>query len=336
MLLKLYTYSVLILLLFHSTVTSAQCDNSKLWFNYGGYSDTTVATLFLNVTLCDAEEKEVLDSSYVSLSILNEEGDVKNDSILVGETKGISFYHGVYTLNLSFNGYQPTAIINYKAIPDQFSRGQVILGKNDELIELNTNPYVHVPKNGNDTSFHDNGAIKSVLTYLNDAIVKSIFYYANGNVHSKYEAYTDSLFSTISFYPNGKIEFVTTWNKGLTIGFRKDYYENGKLKQELLNTSKGQLNWTQIDSNGIVFVKNGNSDKRYWRGKEKPTIFGYYKNGRKHGLWIWLNNGQVFKRYRYKNGVLVLYEFYNSDGELYRKSTYNKEGKEKKTTYKTE
>ncbi|WP_027421410.1 toxin-antitoxin system YwqK family antitoxin [Crocinitomix catalasitica] len=331
--LQFYTYLILILVLFTPMKASAQCDNSTLWFDYGGYSDTTVATLYLKIDLCDKKQSDANDNNYVSIVIANEDDFEKKDSILIGVTKGILFNAGIYKINLSFKGYQPTEILNYEAIPDQISSAQILLGKNEKLIALNTNPYVHIPKNGIDTIYHENKTLKGVLTYSNDKIIKSIFYYDSGNIRSKYEVFSDTLFSKISFYPNGQLEFITTWNKGLTTGYRKDYYENGSLKQELFNTSEGQLNWTQIDSNGIVFVKNGNSVKSYWRAREKPEIFGYYKNGHRHGLWLWRKDGQIFKKYRYKYGVLVLYEFYDSEGNLYRRSTYNKQGIEKKTTY---
>jgi len=317
-----------------STSAYSQTNSSRIVdFYYGGYSDTVVALLTVEVLSIESTTGECIPLNNSTIRIFDENGIIKEYELHGVHKKQIGFSWGWYAIKVEADGYQKLIILDYKSRPDQVSFAKVCLVLGYGVVRESSNPWPDpIPKNGIDTTFYTSGKIESIKKWRNDTLLESIRWHESDQLSYEMRKLNDSTELTYSYYPNGQITFITLWNKGLTVGFRKDYYENGNLKRELLNTETGQLVWTGIDSAGEYRVKEGNSVKSYWKDHEKPSLFGYYKNGKKHGKWKWNNSdGTKFKRYKYRHGELVLYKFYSSDGKLYRKSRY-KNGIEK-TTY---
>lgn len=149
-------------------------------------------------------------------------------------------------------------------------------------------------KEGINKEYYPNGQLKSEF-YIKDGKLDGInrCWYLNGQIqlYSKYKngqqidtsiAYLENgkkmifeifengtQIQSISYYDNGKIQS-ETYNpiNSNKINYRKDYYENGKLK---FHTS---ISNSTFGGEGIYYDSNGNIEYK-----------GNYKDGQKDGIW---------------------------------------------------
>jgi hypothetical protein len=101
-------------------------------FHYGGYGDTTVATLtghifYLNAATISLHAEIPLQG--VTIKVLENNQMVTTDSTGYFEA---SFYRGIFSLLITKEGYQPLLIKNYVADPDQYSGVTIYLEKGKE------------------------------------------------------------------------------------------------------------------------------------------------------------------------------------------------------------
>ena len=325
-------YIILYLILFFfSIVGFSQSDSSRiLKFYYGGYGDTIVAILTVEVLTLDSITNEFKPLYNSTIQIFNESGIERAFELKENHRQDIGFGPGWYSVEVSAIGYQKLIISDFKSRPDQYSYARIYLASGEGEVNNSSNPIPDpIPRNSTDTTYYADGTLKSIYKWKNDTLLLKMNWYETGQLSYNMTKLNDSTELIFSYYPNGQLSFTTLWNKSLTIGFRTDYFDNGVLKEEKFNTEKGQLYWTKKDSLGNFIIRDGNSIKSYWKNHKKPEIFGYYKNGKKHGRWIWnYSDGTKFKRYKYKKGDLLLYKFYDQNGKLYSRSKY-KNGKER-------
>jgi len=333
---KFLSISGFVIMLLASRVF-AQSDSSRvLDFLYGNYGDTIVAFLNIKVLTPDSSggENKYLENVVITIT---EKGsnETTTDTIANGK-KYFAFRKGMFSILISKTGYQSILITNYKSDPDQFSWAYCLLVKGEGVVRFDTKPKPDpVPKNGIDTFYFDNHQIRAIVAYKNDKIMRQIWYYENGALRRNMQRICDTIDCFVEYYPDGVIKSIGTYNEDLTIGFGNDYHPDGKLRCEVLNSSKGQICWTVLDSLGNYEVKDGNSIRSYYRKHhiKQKFIYPYRKNGREHGTWIWNNrDGTKYKKFRYRNGQLRSYKYW-SDGKLYSKSTYNRKGEEKQRNY---
>jgi len=112
-------------------------------------------------------------------------------------------------------------------------------------------------------------------TYFQNGQVKLKAFYKNKKLAGKY----------ISFYENGKKSRESNYKNGLLTGQSKSWFTNGRLKSVVGHkTTKidGELRSVK-DGVEITYGQNG-----------IPTSKGFYKNGKKNGLWqTWHTNKQL-------------------------------------------
>jgi hypothetical protein len=102
------------------------------YFNYGGYGDTSYATLGGKIFRLDTSIKT--KDSLVPLANVTVRVEEKNKIVLTdsGGSYGLWFGKGLFTIVIRKNGYQPLRIKNYEAHPDQFSEATIYLEKGTE------------------------------------------------------------------------------------------------------------------------------------------------------------------------------------------------------------
>jgi len=115
--------------------------------------------------------------------------------------------------------------------------------------------FVNDQKQGEWTTFYENGKIMSVTTFKNN----------------KPNGYTKS------YYPSGNIQEEGNWQLNKWIGEYKYYYENGQLKYHWYYDENGQRTGKQD-----YFYSNGQKqiEGEWLQGKETGTIKEYHPNGK--------------------------------------------------------
>ncbi|HLP10326.1 MAG TPA: hypothetical protein VK177_00240 [Flavobacteriales bacterium] len=107
-------------------------------------------------------------------------------------------------------------------------------------------------------------------------------------------------------YP-GVEAFTANYYNGYRTGFVKYYYPDGKLMMtQVFQKSKKNGEYTLYNQQGEIVQKGvyvNNVKDGYWNWR-KYQFMGKYKNGLKHGRWVYIVNGAK-QTYHYKKGVLV-------------------------------
>ncbi|MCH2225102.1 MAG: hypothetical protein MK066_10070 [Crocinitomicaceae bacterium] len=286
-------------------------DSRVIDFYYGGFSDTSVAMLKVTSNLDELEVK------ILSKNIVFDDNKIKSNEYL-------GFSHGYWDLQFSMKGFDTILIKDYYALPDQVSRVQLYLSRGKEKVIYTTKPPSYLfPKNGSDSTFFENGQLNQTSTYRNDTLIYQSRYYQNGSLKYKKELLDNGLTSSIKYYENGQLEFIAFWNKVTTEGYRKEFFEDGRLKEHLLNTQEGQLRWYSTDSTGTVTIERGNTLIDYRIKNDIDTTINVYRSGLKDGKWIYhRSDGSLLWIEEYKYGKKVLFEHYSSDGNLTKRVIY--------------
>lgn len=86
----------------------------------------------------------------------------------------------------------------------------------------------------------------------------------------------------MTYYPNGQVTELITYMGGIKEGSNRYYSPEGTLLKDL-NYIKDQLDGEAI----------------YYNAKGDMVIKGFYKNGKKNGLWITYANGEVVSEERF-------------------------------------
>jgi len=119
-------------------------------------------------------------------------------------------------------------------------------------------------------SWYSNGQLEFYSKYKDgQQIDTSITYLENGQIKF-FEIFKDGKsIQNISYYDNGKIQ-TETYNpiKSNDNNYRKDYYENGKLKLKIVVSN------STFNGEGIYYDNNENIEYK-----------GNYKDGQKDGIW---------------------------------------------------
>lgn len=292
-------------------------------FYYDGFGDDIHAFLKIELSL-DKMTRLYKKTDKVKLSIFNNKGELLLDSLINENGANYPFDHGYYDLLFTKKGYDSVLIRNYYAVPDQVSQTHVLIAQGQSKIVYTTKPPAYLfPKNGTDTIYYSNGKIQQIKTYLNDKLVEEARYFEDGKLMRKMTEIENELTSLSEYYQNGKINVVAIWNTGTTSGFRKEYFEDGRLKEHLLNTDQGQLRWYSTDSSGNCIIRNGNTDLDYRKKHDLSSDTNIYKGGLKEGKWIYhRSDGSVLWVEEYLNGKKTLFEHYANDGSLISRTVY--------------
>ncbi|MCF8298262.1 MAG: hypothetical protein K9J13_12015 [Saprospiraceae bacterium] len=312
-------YFFIHIITFISIFGYSQSDSSRLiYFDYGGWGDTCVAFLTIDVVQIDSTSGRYIPLKNSKIIIANENKELKEYILQNNNRKTISFSWGWYEIEIKAEGYQTLKIIDYKSRPDQFSRTKICLVTGQGIVSVSSNPWPDpIPKNGIDTTFYTSREIDCIKEWRNDTLYQCTCWYKSGQLRYEMRKLSDSTQMSHSYYKSGQLYHIGFSNNQLTIGFVKEYYEDGRLKEELLNSETGQLVWTRIDSTGEYIVKYGNSVKSHPKYRENQCMFGYYKNGKKHGKWICRDiDGKRQRKYKYKHGKILLFITYGSDDRL--------------------
>lgn len=248
-------YYLIIIQLFISVSCFSQSEKTQVkYFNYGGFGDTIVALLSLDLDFFESEN----DTNKIHLISWNKESKTSTNTVLFQKKITIGFSYGFYDLEIRRKGFDVVKINNYYAVPDQVSKTKINLKHGQDTISYLTIPPSYLfPKNSSDTIFHDNGKIREIKAFKNDEIINHKKYFEDGSIERQMNYIDKELIYLIQYYQNGKIEFITVYNQGTTIGFRIEYYENGILKEHLINTEAGQKIWERKDSDGNYLIKEG-------------------------------------------------------------------------------
>lgn len=304
--------AIFVIILTTATFGLCQSGESRIVsFNYGGFSDTSVALLRVSSNL-DELNVEILSN------------DTVFDDTILQKNKYLGFSFGYWDLLFTMKGYDSILIKNYYAVPDQVSKVQLYLSKGRQKVIYTTNPPSYLfPKNGSDSTFFENGELNEISTYRNDKLIYQAKYFSNGSLKYKKELIDNGLTSAIQYYENGQLEFIAIWNKSTTEGYRKEYFDDGRLKEHLLNTNEGQLRWYSTDSSGAITIENGYTLMDYRINHGLDTTINVYRGGLKDGKWIYkYSNGNILWIEEYINGKKVLFEHYSQDGTLYKREEY--------------
>jgi antitoxin component YwqK of YwqJK toxin-antitoxin module len=160
------------------------------------------------------------------------------------------------------------------------------------------------PKEGLNREYYPNGNLRNEF-FIKDGKIDGIskYWYSNGQIefYSKYRA-GDHIDTSITYLENGQIRFLEIFENGKSIydthfydngqvksetnnlinssniNYRKDYYENGKLKLKI------EISNSTFNGEGIYYDKNENIQYK-----------GNYKDGQKNGIWYKLepSTGQI-------------------------------------------
>lgn len=105
-----------------------------------------------------------------------------------------------------------------------------------------------------------------------------LYYHEKQNKLMMREFYKNDILdgAKTTFYPNGKITEESNYKNGVQEGANNYYSSEGVLLKKLSYT-KGEL-----QGEAYYYDANGN-----------VTIHGFYKNGKKNGLWQYYKNGKV-------------------------------------------
>jgi len=143
------------------------------------------------------------------------------------------------------------------------------------------------------TAFYENGGVLSLGKYVNH-LQDSIWVYYDPNTKLyKKEQYVlgKKEGKSIVFFPNGNVVEITTWHNNMQNGLWKRFFDNGQL-----NVETTYINGV-LDGPAKIYAE-GNPDE--------PEIWGNYKNDRKNGRWIYVNqNTGAADTVVYKNGQLA-------------------------------
>lgn len=306
-------YTVLVILFAMATFGLSQSKESHVVdFYYGGFSDTSVALLQVTSNLPE-----------LGFKILHNDVLFIDTSITPNQYMG--FNHGHWDLLFYKIGYDTILIKDYYAVPDQVADVQLYLSKGNKKVIYTTKPPSYLfPKNGTDSTFFENGQLNWIRTYRNDTLIYQAEFFESGSLKYKNELVDNGLTAAIKYYENGQLEFIAFWNKGTTEGYRKEFFEDGKLKEHLLNTDAGQLRWYSTDSTGTVTIDKGDTLMDYRVKNGIDTTTNIYRGGLKDGRWIYhrSDDGSLLWIEEYINGKKVLFEHYSSDGTLTKKVEY--------------
>jgi antitoxin component YwqK of YwqJK toxin-antitoxin module len=123
-------------------------------------------------------------------------------------------------------------------------------------------------------SWYSNGQLQYYSKYKDGQhIDTSITYLENGQIKF-FELVKDGKSrKSISYYDNGQVQS-EQYNPGKSTGinYRKDYYENGKLKLEIIVSN------STFNGEGIYYDNKGNVEYK-----------GNYQDGQKDGIWYKFN-----------------------------------------------
>lgn len=183
-----------------------------------------------------------------------------------------------------------------------------------------------------DTLYHDNGKIKKIRANFDNKLISEKDYFEDGTLKRKMKYVDKDIIYVTQYFDTSHIQYIAMYNEKLTIGFSKEFYSNGILKEYYINTENGILPWEVRDSIGNHKIKNGNTSKSYRRKNKLSTRTNLYKNGLKNGTWIWYSpEGYKFKLskekksrlglrlFKYKNGVLKVHkEFRDGKRTIYK------------------
>ena len=156
------------------------------------------------------------------------------------------------------------------------------------------------PFTGAAVRHYDNGQLKKRLTYV-DGLPYGISeeYFSNGQVKSrgyhKGASWNGDLWMVIPirdgtweyYYQNGQLSKKENYQTGQVNGVWESFYKNGQLM------SKGEMFpfWDNKDGAWNYYSSDGtliNTDE-YIKGKFQAE--GHYKDGKKDGLWEWVDYG---------------------------------------------
>lgn len=247
----------LLLFLFMHLHSFGQEKKTTVLFNYGGFSDTVVALLSINILPL----KDSSGNTNALVLITDNEG--KTISKQQSKPKDLyGFNYGYYTIHISKPGYDVVKIENYFAVPDQVSNTSIQLCRGNDTIVFRTEPPEYLfPKNGTDSIYYDNGQLKELKTFKHDKLIEHYVFFEDGNLARKQIPLDETLTYLIEYYKPNLVKFIAVYNPGTTIGFRKEFYENGQLKDHLINTENGQKCWERLNENGEYLVREGQKIK---------------------------------------------------------------------------
>jgi|GEM_PF-5760757 len=247
-----------LLFLFFNLHAHGQEDKTTVSFYYDGFSDTTVALLSINIHPI----KDTSGNTNTLVLITDTEG--KTVSRQQTNSKGIyGFKYGFYSIYISKPGYEVVKIENYFAVSDQVSTTIIQLCHGKDTIVYRTNPPEYLfPKNGTDSIYYDNGQLKELKTYKDNQLIEHYVFFEDGSLARKQIPLDETLTYLIEYYTTNNVKFIAVYNERTTIGFRKEFYENGKLKDHLINTENGQKCWERLNENGEYLVREGQKIKQ--------------------------------------------------------------------------
>ena len=166
--------------------------------------------------------------------------------------------------------------------------------------------------NGTVVVKHPNGKIKLVRKLVNGKVVKSESFDENGII--SYSTHIKEDHIHLKNYKNGIISTENRTHKNLLID--KDYNDNGELDYIIVYLEGGKICCQDFENGNLLeeyyyhiskgeLILNGTYTKFYPKGGP-IRLEGYYKNGKKDGVFISRNNdGKIIDTTWYKDDIPV-------------------------------
>jgi antitoxin component YwqK of YwqJK toxin-antitoxin module len=166
--------------------------------------------------------------------------------------------------------------------------------------------------NGTVVVKHPNGKIKLVRKLVNGKVVKSESFDENGII--SYSTHIKEDLTHLKNYKNGIISTEYISHKNLQID--KEYYDNGELDYIIVYMEGGKICCQDFENGNLLeeyyyhiskgeLILNGTYTKFYPKGGS-IRLEGYYKNGKKDGVFISRNNdGNILDTTVYKDNIPV-------------------------------
>ena len=166
--------------------------------------------------------------------------------------------------------------------------------------------------NGTVVVKHPNGKIKLVRKLVNGKVVKSESFDENGTI--SYSTHIKEDLTHLKNYKNGIISTEKISLKNLLID--KEYDDNGELDYIIVYMEGGKICCKDFENGNLLeeyyyhiskgeLILNGTYTKFYPKGGP-IRLEGYYKNGKKDGVFISRNNdGNILDTTVYKDNIPV-------------------------------